>query len=259
MVPPSLEERIKETILAWENLTWDYDTELMKTSNERLNAIDEPLLSRVSGKVLEVGCGTGRLAKPVEALGGEYTGIDPSVKLLKQAFNKGVISLVRGVGEYLPFPDNYFDTIIGGYHSFRYIFLDKAYSECARVLKPGGILAFTLWNYWSLCLHTVSANVRTFKTPWSDLPPFPTSKTGEACNDLVWFYGEKKRLQKTGLKVVSVLSTRRFPLLNRYMSWRGYWHGSIGSLIGYDVIITCKNGKASTERNHDFKVNQREF
>jgi SAM-dependent methyltransferase len=125
--------------------------------------------------------------------------------------------------------------------------LEKAYSECARVLKPGGILAFTLWNYWSLCLHTLSGNVRSLKIPWTNLLPLPSSKKGEACNDLVWFYAEKKRLQRTGFKVLFVLSTRRFPLLSRYMNWRNYWRGSIGSLIGYDVIITCKNRKASND------------
>ena len=243
MVPPSVEEAIKKSIFGWENLHYDYDVELTKTPKERLKAIDEPLLSRVCGKVLEVGCGTGRLAKPVQELGGDYTGIDPSFKLLKQACAKGIPSLVRGVGEYLPFPDNYFDTVIGGYHSFRYLILEKAYSEFARVLKPEGILAFTLWNYWSLCLHTISGNVKSLKTPWTGLPAFPSPKKREVCNDLVWFYGEKKRLQRKGFKVLSLLSTKRFPLLNRYLSWRSYWSGSIGSLMGYDVIIICKKWK----------------
>lgn len=137
------------------------------------------------------------------------------------------------------------DTIIGGFHSFRYLILEKAYSEFARVLKPEGILAFTLWNYWSLCLLTLSLNVKTLKIPWTDFPAFPSPKRGEVCNDLVWFYREKKRLHRKGFKVLSVLSTRRFPLLNRYMSWRSNWYGCIGTLIGYDVIIICKNRKTS--------------
>jgi len=241
MVPPSLEEGIKNSILAWENINYDYDVELMKASEERLKAIDEPLLSRVRGRVLDVGCGTGRLAKPVVELGGEYAGIDPSLKLLKKACDKGVTSVVRGVGEYLPFPNHCFDTILGGFHSFRYLILEKAYAEFGRVLKPEGILAFTLWNYWSLCLHTLSENVRALKIPWMDFPPFPSPKGEEVCNDLVWFYGEKNRLQRKGFEVLSVLSTRRFPLFSRYMKWQSYWHGWFGSLIGYDVIIICKN------------------
>lgn len=61
---------------------------------------------------------------------------------------------------------------------------------------------------------------------------------------MIWsdFMG-KKRLQRTGFKVLSVFSTRRFPLLNRYMNWRSYWYGCIGSLVGYDVIIICKKWK----------------
>jgi len=112
-----------------------------------------------------------------------------------------------------------FDTIIGGYHSFRYLILGKAYAEFARVLKPEGILAFTLWNYWSLCLHTLSGNVKALKIPWKDFPTFPSPKGAVVCKDLVWFYGEKKRLQGKGFEVLSVLSTRRFPLLNRYLNW----------------------------------------
>jgi SAM-dependent methyltransferase len=243
MVPPSLEQGIKNSILAWENIPYDYDVHLMKTSEERLKAIDEPLLSRVRGKVLDVGCGTGRLAKPVVELGAEYTGIDPSLKLLKKACDKGITSVVRGVAEYLPFPNNWFDTIIGGYHSFRYMVLEKAYAEFARVLKPKGILAFTLWNYWSLCLHTLSKNVKALKIPWTDFPTIPSPKGGEVCNDLVWVYGEKNRLQRKGFRVLSVLSTIRFPFFSPYMNWQSYWHGCIGSLIGYDVIIICKKWK----------------
>jgi len=38
MVPPSMEEGIKKSILAWENINYDYDLELTKTSEERLKA-----------------------------------------------------------------------------------------------------------------------------------------------------------------------------------------------------------------------------
>lgn len=236
MMPPCLDKEIQKMTLSWENIGFDYDALISKTSPERLQTIDEPLLAQVRGLVLEVGCGTARLAKPVEQRGGKYIGIDPSRKLLNRGRDKGVRTLVRGVGEYLPFPDNCFDTLIGGYQSFRYIKLERAYPESARVLKPGGIFAFTLWNYWSLWIHTLVADVRSMRAPWLN---FISRHTDVVCNDVVWFSREQKRLQRSGFKVLSILSTRRLPLLNRYLGWRGYWHGSIGALIGYDIIVIC--------------------
>lgn len=240
MMPLLRDEGIKKSALSWENIVYDYDaliTQIIQTSPERLQAIDKPLLAQAKGLVLEVGCGTARLAKPIEQQGCEYIGIDPSLKLLRQGCDKGISTLVRGVGEYLPFPDNFFDTIIGGYHSFRYIRLEKTYPECARVLKPKGILAFTLWNYWSLCIYSLASSIRHMEAPWSNFPP---RYTDVACNDIIWFRKEKKRLQRSGFEVLSILSTKRLPLLNRYFGWQGYWYGSMGALIGYDIIIICQ-------------------
>ena len=131
MIPPVLEERIQKSLLNWENIEYDYDKFISQTSKERLQSIDNPLIDNAYGKVLEVGCGTARLKIPIEKKGCQYIGIDPSMKMLKEGINKGKTDLVCGVGEHLPFPDNYFDTIISGYHSFRYIQLDQGVKECA--------------------------------------------------------------------------------------------------------------------------------
>ena len=57
--------------------------------------------------VLEVGVGTGFFASK---LGFEY-GIDPSINMLRVARGRG-IEVVQGVGEYLPFRDNSFKTML---------------------------------------------------------------------------------------------------------------------------------------------------
>jgi SAM-dependent methyltransferase len=250
LIPGFVDEQIKKMTAGWNNLGYDYDAFITQTTPERLQAIDVPLLAQCAdGKmVLEIGCGTARLKKPVEQAGGQYIGLDPSLNLLRQGVARGERELIRGVGEYLPFPGGYFDAIIGGYCSFRYIQLDKLYPECARVLKPGGVLAFTLWNNWALFFHSIVQNVRQKKF---HAPPF---KIGN-CNDVVSPAREIKRLAQFGFTVESILSTKnvplptRLPLVRSLFNWQGYWSGALGALIGYDIIFIYKHCCASVPRH----------
>lgn len=244
MIPAILDEDIKGMVEIWENIEYDYDSYIEHTHNERLQAIDKPLLEQCAdGKmVLEVGCGTARLKKEVEKEGGCYIGLEPSLNLLKQGINKRKFDLVQGVGEYLPFPDDYFDTIIGGYHSFRYIKLDKCFPECARVLKPGGVLAFTLWNYWLQSIQFIAFDIKGRR--------FPSFQFSKKVNDVSWVKKEINELENSGFKVVSILSTKKLPtkdisFLNRIFGWQGYWKGTWGTLIGNDIIFICEKNKSS--------------
>lgn len=242
LIPGSVDEQIVEMVASWDNLGYDYDAFIAQTAPERLQAIDAPLLAQCAGgrTVLEIGCGTARLRKPVEQAGSRYIGLDPSLKLLEQGTARGERELIRGVGEYLPFRSGCFDVVIGGYCSFRYIQLDKLYPECARVLKPGGVLAFTLWNNWALFLRSIVGNVRRKRIR---VPPFRIGN----CNDVVWPASETNRLARFGFTVESILSTRNVTLLRRLppvrslFGWQGYWRGGLGALIGYDVIFVCKH------------------
>jgi SAM-dependent methyltransferase len=129
----------------------------------------------------------------------------------------------------LPFPNQHFDTIIGVYHSFRYIRLDQLYPECVRVLKPGGVLVFTLWNNWTLFVHSLINNVRqtNFRSP-----PFKT----EHCNDVDSPAREVKRLTGFGFTVSTLLTTKKVPILHRVpgikriFNWQGYWPGPVGGM-----------------------------
>lgn len=239
LLPSILDKDIEDTISSWENIKFDYNAYIEESSNNRLQAIDKPLLEQchVGKKVLEVGCGTARLGKEVEEIGSDYFGIDPSLKMLMTSDIKD--NLILGVGEYLPFPTNSFDTIIGGYHSFRYINLDKAYGEFSRVLKPGGTLAFTLWNYWRLKIYAYMNKVKELKISLSE---GSSPEVDLICNDVSWPGNEINRLKEFNFEVINLLSTQNLPLPNS-RGWKGYWHGRIGALFGYDLIFICKNKK----------------
>jgi len=241
LIPASMNEPIKNMSDSWNTLGFDYDECIAQTAPERLQAIDAPLLDQCTdGKiVLEIGCGTARLKKPVEARGSHYVGLDPSLQLLQQGVARGESALIRGVGEYLPFPDHSFDTIIGGYCSFRYIRLEQLYPECARVLKPGGVLAFTLWNCWNLAFRSLVQEVKQKR-----LPTF--KYTTKDCNDVVSPMREIKRLEKSGFTVETLLSTKSAPLVRRFpggkkiCNWQGHWKGILGALAGYDIIFISR-------------------
>ena len=100
-------------------------------------------LSGLSGKVLEIGVGSGRNLKYYQA-GCSVTGIDASEGMLEKARQKtrGVknVNLFLMDAEHLEFPDNSFDYIIATFVLCTIPDPVKALREMRRVLKPSGEL-----------------------------------------------------------------------------------------------------------------------
>ena len=106
-------------------------------------------------KVLDFGCGNGRLLEFLGKKGIEYTGIDISAKLLKEAQNQ-----FRGPGiefqkisglDSLPLEDNSFNVIyaIAVFHHLPSREMRKKMAaELYRILKPEGTIVITVWNLW---------------------------------------------------------------------------------------------------------------
>ncbi len=98
-----------------------------------LKAVDELLPDE--GEALEVGVGTGRFSEPFSV---EH-GIDPSLKMLKIARERG-IKVVQGTGEELPFEGESFDRVLIVTTICFFEEPKKALEEAKRVLKPGGAI-----------------------------------------------------------------------------------------------------------------------
>jgi len=103
----------------------------------------EEALSNLSGKVLEVGVGTGRNLKYYPA-GCSVTGIDISAGMLEKARKKARgmknITLLLMDAEHLEFPDNSFDYVVTTFVLCSVPDPVKALKEMRRVLKPSGEL-----------------------------------------------------------------------------------------------------------------------
>lgn len=107
------------------------------------------ILGDVSGlDVLELGCGAGQCAIAVARAGGRVVGLDNSERQLEHARRNvdtaGVeAELVHGSAETLPFGDASFDVVFADHGANRYADPCLWVPECGRVLRPGGLLAFS--------------------------------------------------------------------------------------------------------------------
>ncbi len=102
------------------------------------------ILGDMHGKrVLELGCGAAQWSVALAADGVEVVGLDVSRGQLTHARRAGpTLPLVQASGEQLPFADEAFDVVFGDHGALS--FCDPAITvpECARLLRPGGLLAF---------------------------------------------------------------------------------------------------------------------
>lgn len=101
-------------------------------------------------KILDLGCGNGRLIELLGDLNIDYTGVDSSenlIDLAKKIYPKKNFSVADALN--LTFTNNSFDKVfsIAVLHHIPSKQLRlKFFSECKRVLKPGGLLILSVWN-----------------------------------------------------------------------------------------------------------------
>lgn len=111
-------------------------------------------------KILDIGTGTGYLARPLAKQGSHVVGLDPSDKLLEQAKkldreNNVSISYVTGQAENLPFEDNSFDVVTAG-QCWHWFDSEKAVQEVYRVLKKDGKLIIVHFDWIPLEQNVVA-------------------------------------------------------------------------------------------------------
>lgn len=156
---PKPKARSTSTAEGWEG--WDdyapfYDWENAQTLDRRDVRFWQELAARVSGPVLELGCGTGRVTIPVARSGARIVGIDRSEGMLAyarkraaRARTKGRISWLLGDIRHLPFRVSArFKLVMAPYGILQSLTRDsdlKATLTAAhRVLAPGGLFGLDL-------------------------------------------------------------------------------------------------------------------
>jgi ubiquinone/menaquinone biosynthesis C-methylase UbiE len=94
-------------------------------------------------RILDVGCGSGGLARLLAEEGAEVTGIDPNPQALTAARTLAPAArFEEASAEALPFEDAAFDVVlvVNALHHVPLDAMDRALAEAARVARPGGWL-----------------------------------------------------------------------------------------------------------------------
>jgi SAM-dependent methyltransferase len=139
----------------WDDYARFYDWENARTMGRRDVRFWQAFARREGGPVLELGCGTGRVAVPVARTGVPVFGIDRSEPMLSYARRRSRRVppgsrpvLVRGDIRALPFGDACFSAVMAPYGILQSLTRERdlraALSEATRVLRSGGALGVDL-------------------------------------------------------------------------------------------------------------------
>jgi ubiquinone/menaquinone biosynthesis C-methylase UbiE len=138
----------------WDDYADFYDWENAQTLDRRDVKFWQSLAVRTSGRILELGCGTGRVTIPVARTGARVIGLDRSAEMLGRAVRRSRRAAkrpiwLRGDIRVLPFRRSArFDLVMAPYGILQSLVreadLQATLASVARVLRRGGMFGIDL-------------------------------------------------------------------------------------------------------------------
>lgn len=99
-----------------------------------------------AGHVLDLAAGTGKLTGGLLSLGLRVTAVEPDAQMRAELMRHyPEVPVFGGTAERIPLVDGEVDSVLAG-QAFHWFDIDRALTEIARVLRPGGTVV-ALWNH----------------------------------------------------------------------------------------------------------------
>lgn len=173
-----------------------------------------------NARILEVGCGAGRILRTLEALGYRHVvGLEISQSRLNYVQQQGQTSAGLICSDHVPFADASFDAVVSA-AVIEHVVDPRAWlGELARVVRPGGIISITSDSYM-----------------WKWLKRLGMYKTIQPLDEAIWPGKLKRWAHEAGLEVSAYGGFTNVPdqeyyflkqlkrwasLRRRYYLWRG--------------------------------------
>lgn len=159
------------------------------TGLARENEIFRFLDLKSKNELIDIGCASGHQVFKAAPLCKRVVGIDVGVEFITTAKKVAEENKIKNVefilteGNKVPFPDNSFDRLICSEVLEHVIEVDDFLDEILRVLKPGGIMVFTVpnWNNRGTFYKRLKNLFRPFPfTPITDFSMEGIKKHGDA-------------------------------------------------------------------------------
>ena len=201
---------------------------------------------RAGTRLLDVGTGPGVVAGAAVACGALVTAVDAEPSMAEAAARNVPGADVRvAVLPELPLPDGAFDAVTGNFVISAVGDPPAALAELRRVLRGGGRLALTCWNYpLAPALGVAGEAIEAAGVPWPDdipVPPFRACSSPDAIAGL---------LAQAGFSEVRAELLTWEHRVDRRQWWEVYLSGvgSNGVVIGRQDTATVARIKNEFDR-----------
>jgi ubiquinone/menaquinone biosynthesis C-methylase UbiE len=187
-------------------------------AQRRTEFFDELYLDALRGpRVLEVGCGQGDMLAKIKAKlpDARVSGLDISPVMLARCGRRGLPNVVLGSGNALPYADAQFDTVLAATWVMRYLHVDVALAEMARVTRPGGRIMFDLPFMAGHWLVVLSRFFRQHPRLW-----LRYLRDAYLPLDGRWVPAWRRSIEAAGLTVVDVVGGVDSPVRSERFSFR---------------------------------------